>query len=309
MYCTKCGRALPQGARFCPGCGSRLELAVEEAPDKGIREPGNVTETVEKVTVSAPDSVAAADSTGESNEAEGKDECVKCGEEIPEDAVLCSYCGSWQEKGEAENMEGVQKKTVDRRAFIAIGVVAVLLIAALIIVSGIISSMLENSKPLELRPEPEEAVQASSAGVQSVYNGQYLVVPDYELMCPLDVLAGGERSYYVYLEYIGEPENSYDPRQPSTSSPGEEDMSFYVEAGNSAELYVPVGEYYAYYASGYDWQGPEALFGEDTVCNMDAYILEFYTDEESVYGYDLELWDDAEDNPDMVPISPEDFPR
>lgn len=305
MYCTRCGKALPQGAKFCPGCGARLELASVEPTDEKAEIPGAVTEAVADAAVSAPDVESAADKAGGSD---GKDDCVKCGEEIPEDAVLCSYCGSWQEKDGAENMEDVQKKNVDRRAFIAMGVVAVLLIAALIIVSGIISSMLENSKPLELRPEPEEAVQASSDGVQSVYNGQYLVVPDYELMCPLDVLAGGERSYYVYLEYIGEPENSYDPRQPSTSSPGEEDMAFYVEAGNSAELYVPVGEYYAYYASGYDWQGPEALFGEDTVCNMDAYILEFYTDEESAYGYDLELWDDAEDNPDMVPISPEDFP-
>jgi hypothetical protein len=26
MYCIQCGKVVPQGAKFCPGCGAALEL-------------------------------------------------------------------------------------------------------------------------------------------------------------------------------------------------------------------------------------------------------------------------------------------
>ena len=291
MNCKNCGKEVPPGSRFCPHCGAQL------------RQTAPVSESDCHV---APSPVQPAPSKADL-ESDGKKHCIKCGEEIPDDSVLCPYCGAWQQQPDRGNNDAMQKKTIDSRAFIAMGAVVVLLIAALIIVSSLIASGKDKDGTPEPLPETTGSTE-SSAELQPVSNGQYFVMPDYELMCPLDITVGGERSYYIYLEYIGEPEDSYDSRQPGVPSPVEEDISFYIESGNSAELYVPVGEYRAYYASGYDWQGTDALFGGDTVYNKDEYILVFYTDEDSAYGYTLELWDDTENNPDMEPIAPEDFP-
>lgn len=161
---------------------------------------------------------------------------------------------------------------------------------------------------VSLEPSRKDGRQRLLYGTQEGRRLQGFLEPDYEPMCPIEIQVNGERAYYIYLEYVWEPEDSYDSRLPIVSSPQEEDMAFYVESGSSAELYVPIGVYRAYYASGYSWQGPEELFGEDTEYNRDIYLLDFYTDEESAYGYTLELWDDTENNPDMEPIAPEDFP-
>ncbi len=294
MYCKNCGKEIPPGSRFCPNCGTQLW---QEAP---AREPDCPV---------SPAPVRPAPPKAEP-ENDGKKRCIKCGEEIPDDSVLCPYCGAWQEQEDSGKKEDLPKKSIDRRAFIAMAVVAVLLLAALILISGIVASGAGKSEPSLPRPDTEGSTEAlgDSPQVQAAGNGQYFVEPDYELMCPLEIWVNGQRSYYLYLEYIGQPEDSYDSRQPLVSSPEEEDMSFYVEAGNSAEVYVPVGDYYLYYASGYDWQGPEDLFGEDTQYSVDKYVLSFYTDEESAYGYTLDLWDESEDNPDLEAIAPEDFP-
>ena len=301
MTCKNCGKELPRGTRFCPCCGTEHE----QPPVRTQGEPAG-SPLSEEPAESGKDCGSVPVSTPEMED--DKKDCVKCGEDIPEDSVLCSYCGSWQEKDAPQDMEGLQKKTVDRRAFIAMAVIAVLLVVALILVSGILSSLGDKSEAPRLLPDTESPADVPGDGLQTVSNGQSLLEPDYELMCPLEIEVQGERSYYLYLEYIGEPEDSYDSRQALVSSPEVEDMAFYVEAGNSAEVYVPIGDYFVYYASGYIWQGTEALFGEETECSVDKYTLSFYTDEESAYGYTLELWDDAEDNPDMESISPQDFP-
>ena len=311
MTCSNCGKELPQEARFCPNCGTPAEPAGRAGQTEAIPPIAEAPLVEEPCSGDSPvsrDEPGPVDSPVSQEEQEaGKKDCVNCGEDIPEDSVLCSYCGSWQENEEPENTEGIQKKTVDRRAFVAMAVVGVLLVLALVLIFSLVSSLAD--KPDTPEPLPESESVSGGSQPDQVYSGQYLVMPDYELMCPLDIVAGGECSYYVYLEYAGEPEDSYDSRQASISSPEEADIAIYVESGSSAEVYIPVGNYKVYYASGYDWQGPGAFFGEDTEYSKSSDVLTFYTDEESVYGYTLELWDAAEDIPDMETISPEDFPR
>lgn len=298
MTCRKCGKELPQDTRFCPYCGAEAEPEVSSLEEAAA---SPVPEDLDESSAAIPENPAAPEEPEED-----KKDCVKCGEDIPDDSVLCSYCGAWQENETPESTEGLQKRTVDRRAFIAMAVVGVLLLVALILVSSILASLPKKAGTPEPRPEPE--AEAAGDSIQPVASGRCFVEPDYEPMCPIEIQVNGERAYYIYLEYVWEPEDSYDSRLPIVSSPQEEDMAFYVESGSSAELYVPIGVYRVYYASGYSWQGPEELFGEDTEYNRDIYLLDFYTDEESAYGYTLELWDDTENNPDMEPIAPEDFP-
>lgn len=52
-------------------------------------------------------------------------------------------------------------------------------------------------------------------------------------------------------------------------------LSFYVAAGSTAEVCVPSGQYYVYFAHGTDWYGPEFLFGPDTSYSMDSELTDY----------------------------------
>ena len=66
--------------------------------------------------------------------------CWKCGKEIPDEALFCSYCGTEvRNTGAAKTDAGVGEKR-DYRAFVAIGLIILLLLAAATILIGALSN-------------------------------------------------------------------------------------------------------------------------------------------------------------------------
>jgi ribosomal protein L40E len=70
MHCTKCSKALPEGATHCPYCGAEVAI-VGAAPNEGI------------ALNQAPPATA-----------ERKTFCVKCGAELHPQAGFCTKCGT-----------------------------------------------------------------------------------------------------------------------------------------------------------------------------------------------------------------------
>ena len=66
-------------------------------------------------------------------------------------------------------------------------------------------------------------------------------------------------------------------------------MSFYVEGGKTETVYVPLGEYAIYYATGSTWYGSKALFGDETKYYWCSGAFDFYEDGDSYIGWTLPL--------------------
>ena len=141
-----------------------------------------------------------------------------------------------------------------------------------------------------------------------VSNGQIIVEPDYEKICPLKVSVKGESTYLIYLEYQKAPEDSSDSRMAVKSDPFVSDIAFIVLPDSTAEVEVPVGVYKLYYCSGDEWNGPDEKFGENTVYSSSDDLLDFYTDSQYAQGHALELWRQAGGNFSDYSIDESTFP-
>lgn len=92
-------------------------------------------------------------------------------------------------------------------------------------------------------------------------------------------------------------------------------MTFYVRAGESAEVRIPAGEYIIKYADGETWYGKQSMFGQNMVCTMlkDPLVFEIsYYDDGSVYygGWGISHYAKKSDNGEgvqSIKIDPEDF--
>ena len=149
-----------------------------------------------------------------------------------------------------------------------------------------------------------------------VSNGQVLISPDYEALCPLVVVADSSTDYYVYLEYQNAPAHSTKSRTIKTyaSKPYEDDISFYLQAGKEASIDVPIGVYKLYYATsdsnstGNNFYGTKLLFGENTHYYASDDLLTFYADSKYYNGHTLTLKATINGNFDTNPIAESQFP-
>lgn len=81
--------------------------------------------------------------------------CWKCGKEIPDEALFCSYCGAETKNRGNKDGEPIQKKQQDYRAFVAIGLIILLLLAAATILIGTLSNR-EKADTAAETPVPAE---------------------------------------------------------------------------------------------------------------------------------------------------------
>lgn len=71
---------------------------------------------------------------------------------------------------------------------------------------------------------------------------------------------------------------------------GNDIISFYLRAGETAKVPVPSGNYYLYLAHGIDWYGPAHAFGSDTVYIKGDDLLDFYT---YIWEYTIDAGEDG----------------
>lgn len=159
-------------------------------------------------------------------------------------------------------------------------------------------------------PVPTSTPYVNRFHVAAPPNGYMFKTPTYVKLCPLSVSVSGDASYYVYLEYLRPPGDSYNSRHlEGNPSVREEDIAFFVRPNSTVEIDVPVGVYKLYYAAGKEWYGESSLFGEDTAYSSSSDLLEFYTDYTTFYGSTLELWPQYNGNFDTHYIDEDDFPN
>ena len=99
----------------------------------------------------------------------------------------------------------------------------------------------------------------------SISNNKIVTESAYRGVCPVKVKAVGG-NMLVVLVYDRAPDHSDEAREPldPAFAPESDSIAFYVEAGKSAQVNVPIGVYRLYYACGTEYYGRNSLFGAST---------------------------------------------
>lgn len=84
-------------------------------------------------------------------------------------------------------------------------------------------------------------------------------------------------------------------------------MSFFVRAGETANVDVPLGEYTLYYATGETWYGPELVFGDETIYYKADETFDFYEEGGYINGWTVELYLQFDGNLSTDTIDPDEF--
>ncbi len=144
----------------------------------------------------------------------------------------------------------------------------------------------------------------------SIYNGKMLITPEYEGVSPFTVIADSNTDYYIYLEYKWAPSNTTEKRsiKSKATSPYESDIAFYLKAGQTVSINVPIGVYKMYYATGSTFFDTKLLFGTATRYYEADDLLNFYADNEYYRGHTITLKPVSNGNFDTDPISKSEFP-
>ena len=197
--------------------------------------------------------------------------CKICGQPLRTYNKQCPFCGSVTPYGkkmgmnDANNYENdnipleiiVAKDNTKKKDILPLLVLLSLACALLI---GIV---LFDSIAIEHREHQERAASVSS---YHAYNGEIIIVPDYECVCPLEVNVEKGTDYYIRLKYLRASNSDVGRRLTySASEPYESDIAFYVKSGRSAQVNVPIGVYKFYYATGHTFYGTKELFGNETL--------------------------------------------
>lgn len=233
--------------------------------------------------------------------------CTNCGKPVLAGWRYCRGCGS-PISAEAKSTflfsDPVPAPIKEKKAAKRAPYVGWLIAAAIVY---LFFTYLNGTLPPSGKALPEEPTH--SLKPVSAFNGQMLLYPSFERICPLSVsVPSGEDDYYIYLAYRKGPSHSSIWRKATAASRVEDDLAFYVKAGKTVEVDVPVGVYQLYYAYGPTWYGKEGRFGRDTVfCTSDEY-LDFYTDDYTTYGHTLSLIPQTYGNFDSRNIKETDFP-
>lgn len=113
-----------------------------------------------------------------------------------------------------------------------------------------------------------------------------------ERIAPLEIRSSGNEHHLVKLVHVAS---------------GRTVMDFFVRAGASEEVQVPLGRYELRYASGQAWYGYTYLFGPTTTYSKAEQTLTFSNTYDGVTGFTVTLYKVQNGNLETTEISPEEF--
>ena len=143
--------------------------------------------------------------------------CWKCGKEIPDESMFCSYCGAETKNRGNKDGEPIQKKQQDYRAFVAIGLIILLLLAAATILIGTLSNRekadtaaetplpAEGSPTAAESPAPAETpVPTESPEPTETPRPRFISPEQYAMENGLDWPEGDYDPEYTHSDFIDE---------------------------------------------------------------------------------------------------------
>lgn len=128
----------------------------------------------------------------------------------------------------------------------------------------------------------------------NIKSGTVLHDPIEDAVAPLTVETPYGQNYYICLK--------------SLSGNTDSEMSFYIKGGETEKVYVPLGRYHIYYATGDLWFGTKSLFGEDTFCYRCDDVFDFYIEDDYYIGWTLTLSQTYNGNLSSEDVPLDDFP-
>lgn len=238
-----------------------------------------------------------------------------------------------KETGEVVGVRKSNKFPVDKKssanskaAIVVIASACLIIVICLIWISSVLSHATSPVKdPITLSNEPETTSAPTPAPTPKptptpsptlnpviIRNGKILLEPSSERLAPLTVKASEDVNYYILLNPINPPSNSslssIEKRLARMRFMEGARMAFYVSAGKSAEVLVPLGDFEIYYATGQTWYGPKEKFGSDTQFYKCDDTFDFYEDDDGYVGWTLTLYKVSNGNMDTTSIDESDFP-
>lgn len=148
----------------------------------------------------------------------------------------------------------------------------------------------DTSQPSESSFSPDDKLEPPVLPFPET--GEILSETNLECVAPFTVKASDTQNFYVKLK------DAYTL---------DDVMAFFVRAGETAELDVPLGLYWVYYATGDEWYGKGLLFGKDTSYSRAQELFDFYEEDGYVNGWTVELYLQPNGNLNTQSISPDQF--
>lgn len=312
--CPNCGLLSPAGNEECQ-CGYRfqtkyLKAAVQKAAP---REPAYYVEAMNGMTVRVP--VKDFDKWSEAQK-RAVDPLTPAERKLADRMEL--LYGKEPVCQQTHTVEKKKSSGVFGGIMLLVSLVAVVTVFSLAIASSMdLDTPVPASTPrIVSTPRPVTTPRPTLAPRPvSIYNGKILRSPIYEGQCPLTIQTpSGSGGYYIYLRYDKASSRSLESRVSKGDGPSlslgswGSDLAFYVAAGKTFNIDVPVGIYVFSYCHGTTWYGEKLYFGDDTLYYKSDEDLEFYTDRYYSNGHTISLIKQTNGNFDTNPTTKDQFP-
>ena len=192
------------------------------------------------------------------------------------------------------------QKSSTADTFEAIKVICAILAIFVISITVALTSSGGNDNTPEV-PTTQEEYEKPVSSPQTEYeyipvslpeNGQILYENGWDRVAPFSVVTRGEDNFLIKLK---------------TSTGTQDILTFFVRAGETVEIDVPLGNFTLYYATGETWYGENILFGESTLYYKADDLFDFYEEDGYVNGWTVELYMQNDGNLSTQSIVPSEF--
>lgn len=197
------------------------------------------------------------------------------------------------DNGEPVQSKKQTKEDFQRSPLFFCVVTAAIFLAAVLLIVAIASVIYGSDGSQSSDAAPSLSSSATINPVALPKNGQILYYDKkLDYVAPLTISTKGTDSYFIKLV---------------STKTWEPVLWFFVRAGQSVDIDVPLGRYELRYACGEEWYGLEYLFGEDTAYYKADDFFRFKVSGTGYSGWTVELYAQRDGNLSVDEIDKEDF--